>query len=131
MPIQDHRTGTTGSCHCCGTVTRKSTGTALLPHHPAIVYFARWTPDCPGSLIAFLIGLGHPGGFVSVLYRFESNSFMVVGPGDYDWQSSVAILPRDRVIGMPLAKTVFQTLDEIWLHDPELIAFVQSAAKRG
>ncbi len=66
-----------------------------------------------------------------MLYRFESNSFMVVGPGNYDWQSSVAILPRDRVIGTPLAKTVFQTLDEIWLHDPELIAFVRSSTERG
>jgi hypothetical protein len=64
-----------------------------------------------------------------VLYRFESNSFMVVGPGDHDWQTSVAILPRDRVIGTPLARTVFQTLDEIWLHDPELIEFVRSASK--
>jgi len=63
-----------------------------------------------------------------VLYRFDSNSFMVVGPGDYDWQFSGAILPRDRVIGTPLAKTVFQTLDEIWLHDPELIGLVRSAS---
>lgn len=93
MPIQDHRTGTTGSCPCCGTLTRKSTGTFLLPGHPAIVYFARWTPDCPGSLIAFL--------------------------------------PRDRVIGTPLAPVVFQTLDEIWLHDPELIEFVRSASNGG
>jgi hypothetical protein len=58
----------------------------MLPDHPAIVYFARWTPECPGSLIAILIGLGHPDGFVSVLYRFDSNSLMVVGPDDYDWQ---------------------------------------------
>ncbi len=66
-----------------------------------------------------------------MLYRCESNSFMAVGPGDYDWQSSVTILPRDRVIGTPLAPVVFQTLDEIWLHDPELIEFVRSASNGG
>ena len=40
-------------CKVSGSVS--ATGTVLLPDHPAIVYFARWTPDCPGSLIAFPI----------------------------------------------------------------------------
>ncbi len=91
------------------------------------LYIARWKEGCPEFGIAFLICYTGEDCFVSILYSFEHESFMVVGEEGYDWQMSndkLRILRREEVIGQPFSSTIFSLLDEIWLHDPNLIQFV-------
>lgn len=74
--------------------------------------------------MAFLVSLGDDRGFASVMYRFDQESFMVLDPEDYDWTSKVSVLRRDQIIGTPFAAQTFRVLDEIWLHDPAVKAWV-------
>jgi hypothetical protein len=88
------------------------------------VYIARWNPSVPAQGIALLIGLGDPRGFVAAKYALEPNAITVIGPKDYDWQSSsIQILDRNDVIDTPLATMAFRVIDEIWTHDPEIQSF--------
>ena len=104
-----------------------STGVVDLGWDPAPIYIARWNPKAPAHGIAFLIGMGIYGGFVSIKYSFEINAFTVLDPMDYNWQGQdLVILLRDEVIGTSLAAKVFQVIDEIWLHDPEIQLFSNS-----
>lgn len=75
--------------------------------------------------MAFLIALPGKEAYVSVIYRFEAGSFMVVSENDCDWylEEDQRIFAREEVIGTPLAARVFAFLDEIWLHDPAVIKF--------
>lgn len=69
--------------------------------------------------MAFLISTSIENHFVSALYSFEHNSFMVVGEDGYDWDFSgeCSILEREEVIGTPIADEVFAVIDVIWLQD--------------
>jgi hypothetical protein len=100
-----------------------TTGVVDLGWDPAPIYIARWNPKVPAHGIAFLIGMGMYGGFVSIKYSFEINAFTVLDPMDYGWGQDLLILLRDEVIGTPLAAKVFQVIDEIWLHDLEIQLF--------
>jgi len=75
--------------------------------------------------MALLIGLGDPRGFVGARYSVEANAITVIDPEDYDWQSTdIRVLRRADVIDTPLATKAFRVIDEIWLHDPEIQAFI-------
>ena len=88
------------------------------------MYIARWNPRVPEHGIALLIGLGDPRGFVAAKYAMDPDAITVIGPEDYDWQSSsIQILGRDDVIDTPLATIAFRVIDEIWMHDPEIQSF--------
>jgi hypothetical protein len=124
MPILNFRHQESPPCACCGEATRSTTGTVDIGWDPAPVYVARWNPRVPDHGIALLIGLGDPRGFVAARYALEPNAITVIGPKDYDWQSSsIQILDRSDVIDTPLASRVFRVIDEIWMHDPEIQAF--------
>jgi hypothetical protein len=65
-------------------------------------------------------------------YSFAHRSFMVRDRGDCEWSAaeltdSGELLDRDQVIGTPLAKAVFGIVDEVWLNDPYVSEFVESA----
>lgn len=73
-----------------------------------------------------MIGLGDPRGFVAARYALETNAITIIGPADYDWQSSrIQILERSDVVDTPLATKAFRVIDEIWTHDPEIVAFIE------
>lgn len=80
--------------------------------------------------MAFLVALSDDHGFASVLYRFESNSFTVCDPNDYDWHDpKLLIARRDQVIGTPLAAQTFRVLDEIWQHDSSVKTWVADLSR--
>jgi hypothetical protein len=69
---------------------------------------------------------------VSLGYSFEHGSFMVRHVGDYSWDADDVsgfgeIMDRDRVTGTPLAKRLFDLVDDIWLSDPYVRDFVKFA----
>ncbi|MCW1914848.1 hypothetical protein OJ996_14770 [Luteolibacter sp. GHJ8] len=130
MPVREHRVAPETKCDCCGEFTRKCTGVADTAVEQGIPYLARWNPNSLEGGIAFLVALGEGLGFTSVLYRFESNSFMICDPEDYDWHNpTLPIASRGQVIGTPLAARTFRVLDEIWQHDPVLKSWVTGLAK--
>ena len=102
-----------------------SLGTLVRANGDEASYLVRWTDRRKSEGIAFLLQPPGSSAFVSVLYSFEHDSFMVVGPDGYDWQSTeVLILERDEVVGTELASLVFECLDEIWMEDPNLQSFI-------
>ncbi|GHC52674.1 hypothetical protein [Roseibacillus persicicus] len=125
MPILAQQSIRQGECSCCGNHTYTSTGTAVLADQSEALYIARWTENGPRHGMAFLIVLPGSEAFVSVLYKFEVESFMVVSEADYDWklEKGQRVFAREEVIATPLAARVFAFLDEIWLHDPAVFSF--------
>ena len=126
MPIKDHTFKIDPICSCCGQITHTTTGTVITNDTSESLYLARWTPKAPEKGIAILIGFGHPDGFASILFSHTHQSFTVVNPEDYDWQSDdIQILSRESIIGTEHSQHVFDLLDEIWLHDPDIIQRVE------
>ncbi len=125
MPIHEYRKLVSPPCLCFGKITRSTTGIVDLGWDPAPIYIARWNPESLEHGIAMLIGLGDPRGFVGAMYAVEANAITVIDPEDYDWQSSdIRVLRRADVIDTPLATKAFRVIDEIWLCDPEIQAFI-------
>ena len=126
MPVKNTKKSAFRKCDCCGSKTQKVTGTAYLDVESEALYIGRWTVGQPEHGMAFLILPNGVGAFVSLLYSFENESFMVVGEDGTDWylgEHSMPILDRDEVIGTPLAGKVFEFIDEIWLHDKAVSRF--------
>jgi hypothetical protein len=126
MPIREYRKQVAPSCKCCSGITRSTTGVVDLGWDPAPIYIARWNPESQDHGIALLIGLGDPRGFVSARYSVEANAITVIDPDDYDWGATdIRVLRRVDVIDTPLVTKAFRVIDEIWLHDPEIQAFIE------
>jgi len=91
----------------------------MLDNGDEALYLAQWSDRKPDHGIAVLIILPGEDEFFSVMYSFESTSFMVVSEEDYDWRLSdgMKIMDREKVTGTPLAPRIFSFLDEIWVHD--------------
>lgn len=125
MPIHEYRKLVTPPCKCCGGITRSTTGIVDLGWDPAPIYIARWNPESWDHGIALLVGLGDPRGFVGARYSVEAGAITVIDPEDYDWQwSEIRVMRRADVIDTPFATKAFRVIDEIWLHDPEIQAFI-------
>lgn len=82
--------------------------------------------------MGWLVSLATEEVAVVLGYSFEHQSFMVRNRDDYEWSAVDLsgfsnLLDRDQVIGTPWAKQVFGIVDEIWLHDPYIRQFVESA----
>lgn len=79
-------------------------------------------------MIALLIGLGDPRGFVGAKIDLMQGEISIIGPDDYDWHlNSVTILAKSEVIGTPLASMAFRVVEEIQRNDPEMRAFIGEA----
>lgn len=129
MPIREYRKQVAPSCKCCGGITRSTTGVVDLGWDPAPIYIARWNPESQDHGIALLIGLGDLRGFVGARYSVETNAITVIDPEDYDWGATyIRVLRRVDVIDTPLVTKAFRVIDEIWLHDPEIQAFIDGDA---
>ncbi|WP_200391562.1 hypothetical protein [Roseibacillus ishigakijimensis] len=126
MPVRNSKKKIFGHCDCCDSKTAKITGSVFLEDKGETLYLARWTVGQRKHGIAFLILVPSQNVFISIVYSFEENSFMVVGPNDQDWQpmnAPMRILNREEVIGTRLAEWAFSFIDEIWTNDRHLIKF--------
>jgi len=101
-------------------------------------YQIKWTVGNPSHGMGWLVSLPDPisgrAVAVSLGYSFEHASFMVRHVGDYPWDEDDRrdvgeLLDRDGVIGTPLAKRVFEIVDDIWSSDPYVQDFVALAVE--
>lgn len=130
MPVFLTKEHTYGSCPCCGGTTTVAKGSVTTADLPETTYWVRWSPAHPEHDMLFVIDLPDSKRSVATLYSLENGSFMVIGPDEPRTDLSVLTHPMNRkdVIGSPLAGRVFAYLDEIYLHDPGVAAYISKHA---
>ncbi len=125
-----------GVCPCCGSDTAYTRGVVENDGPQLASYLIKWTVGDPSHGMGWLVSLSDPVSgrevSISLSYSFEHASFMVRHIGDYSWDDDDTagfgeLLDRDQVIGTPLAGRVFEIVDDIWLSDPYVQAFVALA----
>lgn len=136
MPAADITHSHRGVCSCCGSDTACTRGVVEKDGVHVATYLIKWTVGDPSHGMGWLVSLADPVSgrevSVSLAYSFEHASFMVRHVGDYSWtEDDISgfgeLLDRDQVIGTPLAKRVFDVVDDIWLSDPYVQDFVALA----
>jgi hypothetical protein len=146
MPLRVEQEGEneTGTCACCGQASRAVWG-VVSDETRAAAYHVHWTD---GHLMDFsstwTVLIGQWGGdtsaadrsIVSIELRHdEPRGMTVIDPPDETIvrYSSLAAnaLPREKVIGQPVATDVFDICDAICLQDARIIAAFTNAADNG
>jgi hypothetical protein len=136
MPAANITHSHRGTCPCCGSDTACTLGEVVQDGNQVAKYLVKWTVGNPTHDMGWLLSLREPGSnrsvSVSLGYSFEHRAFMVHHVRDYSWDADDPagygeILDRDQVIGTPLAKQVFDLVDDIWLSDPYVLDFVDLA----
>lgn len=123
-----------GPCPDCGQKTKRVWGYIYRAETPTACYFVEWTPAHTPKDAAFDLILGkwgessgpHDRKAISLAFRVLDTgpSFMVQeASGRRIGSSSLAAgaLDRDDVIGKPVASTVFEICDLIYLADPRIV----------
>jgi hypothetical protein len=128
-----------GPCPCCGEATELVWGfvndeTA----GPLCVYYVQWTPGPAGHDAHFDLIVGPWGEGtgaadrvgVSLVYRRDTASLAGVDAATRSFARGQHVfgraLARDTLLGTPLAATVYQLLDAIWLGDTRLGALTRA-----
>ena len=136
MPATNITHSHRGVCSCCGSDTAVTRGVVDDGGVHVASYLVKWTVGNPSHGMGWLVSLSDPVSSqrvcISLVYSFEYASFMVRHIGDDPWQPDDLrdfgeLLDRNQVIGTPLAKKVFEILDDIWLTDPYVRDFVALA----
>src|SRR5258708_21730658 len=122
-----------GPCPHCGQKTSRVWGYVYQSEAAMAAYFVEWTPHHPEKDATFDLIVGKWGEdaqsadrqAVSVALRVLENgpSFMVHDAGARPTGSSFLIsvaLRREEVIGTPLAKTIFDICDLVYLADQRI-----------
>ena len=123
-----------GPCECCGDLSRSASGMVRLDDEPYAAYQVHWTNQQVGRHGAeFYIILGQWGDgttaadkFAVALHFFVESDrfgFTVVDADQTPMASHPLVgraLPRESVIGTPLAQEVFKLVDAIWLEDENI-----------
>jgi hypothetical protein len=134
-----------GPCECCGDVSRRASGMVRRDDEPYAIYHVEWTTQQVarhGAELYFLLGRFGEGTtaadkFAVALHFFvepDRFGFMVVDADQTPMASDPLVgraLPRDQVIGTPLAQEVFDLVDAIWLNDGNISEVVESVAPAG
>jgi len=118
-------------CECCGQQSRTVSGFVYVGEDAAAAYFVQWTVggvESHGANFDLIIGKWGEGatarGRSSVALEFRRTdkgpSFKVIDAatrpvGRSDLAGSV--LPREAVVGTPIAKVAFEMVDAVWLQD--------------
>lgn len=132
-PLEVERTGeSSGHCDCCGRESHTIWGYVHEAEGPTLAaYFVRWTDghvDELGINLDLIVGTWGGGSssadraVISLLQRQMDDgrpSLMVI---DAKPEPSVAdaALPRDEVVGTPLAAQIFRITDAIYEQDARL-----------
>jgi hypothetical protein len=122
-----------GPCPDCGQNTKRVWGYVYREEAATAAYFVEWTPTHPQKDAAFDLILGKWGEAagsgerraVSVAFRVLDTgpSFMVQDASVRRVASSPLVsgtLDRNDVVGKPIASTVFEICDLIYLADPRI-----------
>jgi hypothetical protein len=122
-----------GPCPDCGQKTKRVWGYVYRANVATAAYFVEWTPSHPQRDATFDLILGKWGEdaepsdrqAVSVAFRVLDNgpSFMVQDASVRRVGSSPLVsraLDRGDVVGNPVATTVFEICDLIYLADPRI-----------
>jgi hypothetical protein len=122
----NHSLDDTGTCPCCGTITRMIKSEY---HHENLWvcdYLIRWTrgnKNHPWAI--FMVTKTEGDGYVGITveYRIEQNSFMVRDSTYFQWpgvmlEKNPTQLNREDIVGNDFGKWIFSILDYIWLKDP-------------
>jgi hypothetical protein len=133
MPVSDIEHFHLGLCPCCDLDTAVTRGIVSCENGPEGKYLCKWTPECHGGIIAFLVSLFddrlEETVSVGVSYFFSGGGFSVQEIGNYSWTPKELfemgpLCDRCEVIGTDLATKLFRLLDEIWVSDPYLGDFL-------
>jgi len=120
-----------GPCDCCGGTSRTVWGYLRTEGEPSAAYYVQWTVgqmDRHGAHVDLIVGRWGHGtsaddrSAVSLEFgRAEGRpGLMVIDAGHRPTASSSfcgKALARAEVVGTPLADTVFEMVDAIWLQD--------------
>ncbi len=133
MPVSEITHFHLGLCPCCDLDTAVTRGMVSCDNGPEGKYLCKWTPECHGGLIAFLVSLFderlEENVSIGVSYSFSSGGFSVQAIGNYPWTQEELLgmgplCDRCEVIGTGLATKLFRCLDEIWVGDPYLVSYL-------
>ena len=131
-----------GPCECCGDLTRRATGMVRRDGDPYAFYEVVWTTQQVvrhGAEFSIVLGRFGEGTTsadkfaVALHYFVEPNrsGFMVVDANQTPLESHPLVgraLPREQVVGTPLAQEVFDLVDAIWLNDRNISEVKQGAS---
>jgi hypothetical protein len=122
-----------GSCECCGRVSKTIWGDVSIPERTLAIYFVQWTVGSAEHFPNIDLILGPWGAGADprerVLISLEydpgpdGGGFMIIDSGTRPANSRELCgraLRREEVIGTPFAQEAFQLVDAIWLHDPRI-----------
>ena len=130
-----------GRCPHCGGEEQTVWGNVYAGGQPRAVYYVRWTAGRRRDNVTFLVSVGTwasaaPGDRHSVglacRLRLGRPGFMVIDAARTPWglagDETVLgrMLPRDAVVGTPLATEVFGMIDEIIVHDSRVREFLRT-----
>lgn len=120
-----------GPCDCCGAMSRSVWGYVYRDGNAEAAYFVQWTfgeVERHGANVDVIVGSWGEGataeGRSAVALEFRrGQGFLLVDARDRPiGQGSLAkrILTRSEVVGTPLADSVFDLVDAVWLQDKRI-----------
>ena len=138
--FEDKKVMDSGPCECCGDVSRLAIGMVRLDSEPYAAYQVHWTSRQVARHGAeFYLILGRWGDGASAADRFavalhffiESDrfGFSVVDADQTPIASHPLVgraLPREMVVGTPIAQEAFNLVDAIWLEDENVAEVANS-----
>jgi hypothetical protein len=128
LPMQarlvDSEFNESGTCPCCNTVSRSSSGVISSETGETCRYVVRWTKDDrthPVGIFLVSDGIG-----ITVEYRFAEKGFMIQDKERFEWPPGIqshaltylsraeALKSKDREVW------IYAILDLIWVGDPNI-----------
>lgn len=141
--IEQQKFDDTGSCECCGEVTRVAMARVRLHGELYATYAVHWTGgkvrDHGAHFYMVLGGWGESvnsaeGVSVALQYRADKGGFRVIDAAGTMLADEPRVgrpLQRDEVVGTPLAEKVFELVDAIWLLDENIAEVVDASGEQG
>ena len=120
-----------GPCDCCGDMSRSVWGYIYRDGNAEAAYFVQWTlgqVERHGANVDIIVGAWGDGATAeersAVALEFRrGRGFRVVDAKDRSAGGSrlaKRILARSEVVGTPLADSVFELVDAVWLQDQRI-----------
>ena len=141
LVIEPGSISTTGTCECCGRVSRSLTGVVSEGERTLAAYLFHWTvghfPDLPANIDLILgkwgdesVSSDRVAVSLELVVRDEQPDVKVIDAGTRPIAKSELVgtaLGRSSVIGTPRAGQVFSVIDAIFEQDARLpVMFEQS-----
>lgn len=127
-------------CECCGELSRTVSGFVYRDGDATAVYFVQWTVggvESHGAHFDVIVGeWGEESGpsdrsAVSLKFRYtdQEAGFMVIDASGRPINSDLAsnALARESVVGTPLAQTIFDIVDAVWVQDNRIAEVTELA----